>query len=131
MCLIWFILKRILNEFRIFIRDKYIKPYYYNTPSTFELTQLMSIDSSKHLIKLCKYLTTATMHRSDNIVTLLLLTSNIINITNITHLLLTFVETIIFTISRNVHIVLFIYILYLCMQKKCTYFWQIKHYKRM
>ena len=51
------------------IRDKYIKPYYYNTPSTFKLTQLMSTDSSKHLIKLCKYLTTATMHRSDNIVT--------------------------------------------------------------
>ena len=37
------------------IRDKYIKPYYYNTPSTFKLTQLMSTDSSKHLIKLCKY----------------------------------------------------------------------------
>ena len=50
----------------------------------------MSIDSSKHLIKLCNYLTTATMHRSDNIVTWLLLTSNIINITNITHLLLPF-----------------------------------------
>ena len=45
------------------IGDKYIKPYYYNTPSTFKLTQLLSIDSSKHLIKLCKYLTTATMHR--------------------------------------------------------------------
>ena len=97
------------------IRDKYIKP------STFKLTQLMSTDSSKHLIKLCKYLTTATMHRSDNIVTWLLLTSNIINITNITHLLLTFVETIIFTISRNVHIVLFIYILYLCMPTKCKF----------
>ena len=49
------------------IRDKYIKPDYYNTPSTFKLTQLLSIDSSKHLIKLCIYLT--TMHRSDNIVT--------------------------------------------------------------
>ena len=46
----------------------------------------------------------------------------IINITNITHLLLTFVETIIFTISRNVHIVLFIYILYLCMPTKCKFF---------
>ena len=80
----------------------------------------MSTDSSKHLIKLCKYLT--TMHRSDNIVTWLLLTSNIINITNITHLLLTFVETIIFTISRNVHIILFIYILYLCMPTKCKFF---------
>ena len=82
----------------------------------------MSTDSSKHLIKLCKYLTTATMHRSDNIVTWLLLTSNIIYITNITHLLLTFVETIIFTISRNVHIILFIYILYLCMPTKCNFF---------
>ena len=44
------------------------------------------------------------------------------NITNITHLLLTFVETIIFTISRNVHIILFIYILYLCMPTKCKFF---------
>ena len=51
------------------IRDNYIKPYYYNTPSTFKLTQLISIDSSKHLIKLGKYLTTATMPRSDTIVT--------------------------------------------------------------
>ena len=51
------------------MRDKYIKTYYYNTPSTFKLTQLMSTDRSKYLIKLCKYLTTATMHRSDNIVT--------------------------------------------------------------
>ena len=74
------------------IRDKYI-----NTPSTFKLTQLMYIDISKHLIKLCKYLTI------DQI------TSHII-ITNIIHLLLTFVKTVIFTISRNVHIILFIYV---------------------
>ena len=51
------------------IRDKYIKSYYYNTPSTFKLTQLLSIDSSKHLIKLRKYLTTASMLRLDYIVT--------------------------------------------------------------
>ena len=61
------------------------------------------------------------MHRSDSIVTCLLLTSNTTNITSITHLLLTFVETIIFTISRDVHIVLFIYTLYLCMPTKCKH----------
>ena len=118
----------LVSPFYSTIRDKYIKPYYYNTPSMFKLTQLLSIDSSKHLIKLCKYLTTATMHRSDNIVTRLLLKTNIFNIINITHLLLTFVETIIFTISRNVHIVLCIYVLYLCMPTKCIFLGQIKHY---
>ena len=61
------------------------------------------------------------MHRSDNIVTWLLLTSNIINIISITQLLFTFVETIIYTISRNVHINLFIYYIYVCLQN--VYFW--------
>ena len=101
------------------IRDKYIKPYYYNTPSTFKLTQLMSTDSSKHLIKLCKYLTTATMHRSDNIVTWLLLTSNIINITNITHLLLTFVLLKLLYLpfpAMCTLFYLFIYYIYVCLQ---------------
>ena len=75
----------------------------------------MSTDSSKHLIKLCKYLTTATMHRSDNIVTWLLLTSNIINITNITvtHLLLTFV---------------LLKILYLPFPAMCTLFYLFIYY---
>ena len=101
------------------IGDKYIKPYYYNTPSTFKLTQLMSTDSSKHLIKLCKYLTTATMHRSDNIVTWLLLTSNIINITNITHLLLTFVLLKLLYLpfpAMCTLFYLFIYYIYVCLQ---------------
>ena len=59
------------------------------------------------------------MHRSDNIVTWLLLTSIIVNIIRINQLLLTFVETIIFTIFRNVHMTLFylfIYYIYVCLQ---------------
>ena len=48
------------------------------------------------------------MHRYDTIVTWLLLRSNIINIISITQLLLIFVETIIFNISYNVHIYIFI-----------------------
>ena len=96
------------------VRDKYIKPYYYNTPSTFKLTQLMSIDSSKHLIKLCKYLTTATMHRSDNIVTSLLLISNIINITNITHLLLKLLYLPFPAMCTLFY--LFLYYIYVCLQ---------------
>ena len=73
----------------------------------------------KHLIKLCKYLTTATMHRSDNIVTWLLLTSNIINITNITHLLLAFVLLKLLYLpcpAMCTLFYLFIYFIYVCLQ---------------
>ena len=72
-----------------------------------------------HLIKLCKYLTTATMHRSDNIVTWFLLTSNIINITNITHLLLTFVLLKLLYLpfpAMCTLFYLFIYYIYVCLQ---------------
>ena len=43
---------------------------------------------SKHLIKLCKYLTTATMHTSDNYCNMTFININIINITHLFRILL-------------------------------------------